>query len=113
VSAAAQDKKLHQLSAPLRNSIAAGEPDYAPLSAGGSGGAGGSSSSWDENEVARQMALLTEERNFLRKYGAPSQQTTRMCMHASCPLLLLRMCALILSLSLSVSPLQSPAASTS
>jgi hypothetical protein len=59
---------LHQLSAPLRNSIAADEPDYAPLSAGGGGSAGGSSS-WDENEVARQMALLTEERNFLRKYG--------------------------------------------
>jgi hypothetical protein len=51
-----QDRKLHQLSVPVRSGIASDE-------------AASSGSSWDETEVARQIAMLTEERNFLRKYG--------------------------------------------
>ena len=58
----AQDRKLHQLSVPVRNSLQEATDAFA------SGGATGTSS-WDDSEVARQIALLTEERNFLRKYG--------------------------------------------
>lgn len=61
-NALAQDRKLHQLSVPIRNSLPAATDEFA--SAGATG-----TSSWDDSEVARQIALLTEERNFLRKYG--------------------------------------------
>lgn len=54
----AQSQKLHQLSAPVR-------PSLAPDEIGGAGGG----SSWNDSEVARQVAILTEERDFLRKYG--------------------------------------------
>ena len=58
----AQGKKLHQLSAPAR-------PTFNVLEELGGGGGSGGPSSWDESEVARQIAILTEERDFLRKYG--------------------------------------------
>ena len=75
VNMAAQDKKLHQLDPPQRatlgsHAFSSGD-DFAAMSGAGAGGVGAgaaSSSSWDQTEVARQIALLTEERDFLRKY---------------------------------------------
>lgn len=64
----AQDRKLHQLDVPMRAGL--GGLNDATIGVGGIpvGVGSSSSSSWDDREVARQIAMLTEERDFLRKY---------------------------------------------
>jgi len=60
--------KLHSLSPPSR------APLVQMLS--GSGGESGASA-WGEGDVAKQMALLTEERDFLRKYVSRCESELR------------------------------------